>query len=214
MGDALTYQEFNQYISGRGDANIPTLDSLFEDIDEAGLDGDGEPTPHSNDVDEEAGGPQTSQGKDAESSKSKNVSTEMTMDNVLLDARVEEKESDAVRRKDVGDDVGASTSNGVISGASETVNRTVIGEVVGGFNDRIETASQVMEALQDYLLSQMFFTLDENLVGNVENTRVHQAQDVTPEKGFCENVREVYEEFQDSEDDEEVVIEEPCTQIV
>ncbi|VFQ76107.1 unnamed protein product [Cuscuta campestris] len=64
MGDALTDQEFDQYISGRGDANLQTLDSLFEEIDEAGLDGDGEPTPHSNDVDEEAGEPETSQGPD------------------------------------------------------------------------------------------------------------------------------------------------------
>ncbi|RAL39966.1 hypothetical protein DM860_008106 [Cuscuta australis] len=67
IGDALTDQEFDQCISGRGDANLCTLDSLFEDIDEAGLDnldGDGEPTPHSNDVDEEAREPETSQGPD------------------------------------------------------------------------------------------------------------------------------------------------------
>ncbi|VFQ63986.1 unnamed protein product [Cuscuta campestris] len=67
MGDDLTDKEFDQYISGRGDANLPTLDSLFEDIDEIGLDnldGDGEPTPHSTDVDEEAGEPETSQGLD------------------------------------------------------------------------------------------------------------------------------------------------------
>ncbi|VFQ87180.1 unnamed protein product [Cuscuta campestris] len=65
IGDALTDQEFDQYISGRGDANLPTLDSLFEDIDEAELDnleGDEEPIPHINDVDEEAGEPETSQG--------------------------------------------------------------------------------------------------------------------------------------------------------
>ncbi|RAL50083.1 hypothetical protein DM860_007757 [Cuscuta australis] len=52
MGDALTNQEFDHYISGRGDANLETLESLFEDIDEAGMDGDVEPTPH---IDEEAG---------------------------------------------------------------------------------------------------------------------------------------------------------------
>ncbi|VFQ73045.1 unnamed protein product [Cuscuta campestris] len=65
ISDALTDQEFDQYISGRGDTNLPTLDSLFEDIDEAGLDkldGEEEPTPHSNDVDEEAVEPETSQG--------------------------------------------------------------------------------------------------------------------------------------------------------
>ncbi|VFQ79168.1 unnamed protein product [Cuscuta campestris] len=64
MGDALTDQEFNQYISGRGDANLETLESLFEEIDEAGMDGDEEPTPHSNDVDHEACEPETSQGPD------------------------------------------------------------------------------------------------------------------------------------------------------
>ncbi|VFQ90203.1 unnamed protein product [Cuscuta campestris] len=67
IGDGMTDQEFDHYISGRGDANLPTLDSLFEDVDEAGLDnldGDKEPTPHSNDVDEEAGEPETSQGPD------------------------------------------------------------------------------------------------------------------------------------------------------
>ncbi|VFQ76971.1 unnamed protein product, partial [Cuscuta campestris] len=64
IGDALTDQEFDQYISGRGDANLSTLDNFFEDIDEAGLEGDGEPTPHINDVDKEAGEPETSQGPD------------------------------------------------------------------------------------------------------------------------------------------------------
>ncbi|RAL53807.1 hypothetical protein DM860_004278 [Cuscuta australis] len=57
IGDAMTDEEFNQIYSGRGDANLPTLDSLFEDVDEAGLDnldGDDEPTPQSNDVDVEA----------------------------------------------------------------------------------------------------------------------------------------------------------------
>ncbi|VFQ70498.1 unnamed protein product [Cuscuta campestris] len=62
MGDALTDQEFDQYMSGRGDANLETLKSLFEDIDEAGM--DGEPTAHNNDVDEEAREPETSQGPD------------------------------------------------------------------------------------------------------------------------------------------------------
>ncbi|RAL46362.1 hypothetical protein DM860_015355 [Cuscuta australis] len=65
ISDALTDQQFDQYISGRGYTNLPTLDSLFEDIDEAGLDkldGEEEPTPHSNDVDEEAVEPETSQG--------------------------------------------------------------------------------------------------------------------------------------------------------
>ncbi|RAL54773.1 hypothetical protein DM860_017612 [Cuscuta australis] len=58
IGDAMTDEEFNQIYSGRGDANLPTLDNLFEDVDEAGLDnldGDDEPTPQSNDVDVEAG---------------------------------------------------------------------------------------------------------------------------------------------------------------
>ncbi|VFQ79488.1 unnamed protein product [Cuscuta campestris] len=67
IGDAMTDEEFNQIYSGRGDANLPTLDSLFEDVDEAGLDnldGDDEPTPQSNDVDVEAGEPETSQGPD------------------------------------------------------------------------------------------------------------------------------------------------------
>ncbi|VFQ61395.1 unnamed protein product [Cuscuta campestris] len=65
--DAVTDEEFNQIYSGRGDANLPTLDSLFEDVDEAGLDnldGDDEPTPQSNDVDVEAGEPETSRGPD------------------------------------------------------------------------------------------------------------------------------------------------------
>ncbi|RAL45458.1 hypothetical protein DM860_014847 [Cuscuta australis] len=67
IGDAMTDEEFNQIYSGRGDANLPTLDSLFEDVDEAGLDnlhGDDEPTPQSNDVDVEAGEPETSRGPD------------------------------------------------------------------------------------------------------------------------------------------------------
>ncbi|VFQ77100.1 unnamed protein product [Cuscuta campestris] len=57
IGDGMTDEDFNQYISGRGDANLPTLDSLFEDVDEAGLDNldeNEEPTPHNNDVDVEA----------------------------------------------------------------------------------------------------------------------------------------------------------------
>ncbi|RAL44628.1 hypothetical protein DM860_003387 [Cuscuta australis] len=56
IGDGMTDEEFDQIYSGRGDANLPALDSLFEDVDEAGLDnmdGDGEPTPHSNEVDVE-----------------------------------------------------------------------------------------------------------------------------------------------------------------
>ncbi|RAL45816.1 hypothetical protein DM860_009680 [Cuscuta australis] len=67
IGDAMTDEEFNQIYSGRGDANLPTLDSLFEDVDEAGLDnldGDDEPTPQSNNVDVEAGEPETSRGPD------------------------------------------------------------------------------------------------------------------------------------------------------
>ncbi|RAL44403.1 hypothetical protein DM860_011680 [Cuscuta australis] len=67
IGDAITDEEFNQIYSGRGDANLPTLDSLFEDVDEAGLDnldGHDEPTPQSNDVDVEAGEPETSRGQD------------------------------------------------------------------------------------------------------------------------------------------------------
>ncbi|VFQ62338.1 unnamed protein product [Cuscuta campestris] len=67
IGDAMTDEEFNQIYSGRGDANLPTLDSLFEDVDEAGLDnldGDDEPTPQSNDVDAEACEPETSRGPD------------------------------------------------------------------------------------------------------------------------------------------------------
>ncbi|VFQ84501.1 unnamed protein product [Cuscuta campestris] len=63
----MTDEEFDQIYSGRGDANLPTLDSVFEDIDEANLDnldGDDEPTPQSNDVDVEAGEPATSRGPD------------------------------------------------------------------------------------------------------------------------------------------------------
>ncbi|VFQ84449.1 unnamed protein product [Cuscuta campestris] len=63
VGDALTDQEFDRYMSGRGDANLETLESLFADIDEAGMDGDVEPTPH---VDEEAGELETSQGPEKE----------------------------------------------------------------------------------------------------------------------------------------------------
>ncbi|RAL43387.1 hypothetical protein DM860_012528 [Cuscuta australis] len=44
IGDAMTDEEFNQIYSGRGDANLPTLDSLFEDVDEAGLDNLYQPT--------------------------------------------------------------------------------------------------------------------------------------------------------------------------
>ncbi|VFQ81427.1 unnamed protein product [Cuscuta campestris] len=58
IGDGMTDEEFDQINSSRGDANLPTLDSLFEDVDEAGLDnldGDEEPTPHSNNVDIEPG---------------------------------------------------------------------------------------------------------------------------------------------------------------
>ncbi|VFR01034.1 unnamed protein product [Cuscuta campestris] len=66
MGDALTDQESDQYMSGRGDVNLETLESLFEEINEAGM--DGEPTPHSNDVDKEAGEPETSQGQDKDGS--------------------------------------------------------------------------------------------------------------------------------------------------
>ncbi|VFQ93386.1 unnamed protein product, partial [Cuscuta campestris] len=65
--DAMTDEEFNQIYSGRGDVNLPTLDSLFEDVDEAGLnnlDRDDEPTPQSNDVDVEAGEPETSRDPD------------------------------------------------------------------------------------------------------------------------------------------------------
>ncbi|VFQ87142.1 unnamed protein product [Cuscuta campestris] len=57
IGDAMTDEEFDHIYSGRGDANLPTLDSVFEDLDEANLDnldGDEEPTPQSNDVDVEA----------------------------------------------------------------------------------------------------------------------------------------------------------------
>ncbi|VFQ79711.1 unnamed protein product [Cuscuta campestris] len=67
IGDAMTNEEFDEIYSGRGDANLPTLDSVFEDLDEAGLDnldGDEEPTPQSNDVDVEAGEPETSRGPD------------------------------------------------------------------------------------------------------------------------------------------------------
>ncbi|VFQ96061.1 unnamed protein product [Cuscuta campestris] len=69
IGDGMTDEEFDQIYSGRGDANLLTLDSLFEDVDEAALDnldGDKEPTPHSNDVDVEAGEPETSRGLDKE----------------------------------------------------------------------------------------------------------------------------------------------------
>ncbi|VFQ76658.1 unnamed protein product [Cuscuta campestris] len=63
----MTDEEFDQIYSGRGDANLLTLDSVFEDLDEANLDnldGDEESTPQSNDVDEEAGEPETSRGPD------------------------------------------------------------------------------------------------------------------------------------------------------
>ncbi|VFQ62054.1 unnamed protein product [Cuscuta campestris] len=63
IGDAMTDEEFDQIYSGRGDANLPTLDSVFEDLDEAGLDnldGDEEPTPQNNDVGVEAVEPETS----------------------------------------------------------------------------------------------------------------------------------------------------------
>ncbi|VFQ99154.1 unnamed protein product [Cuscuta campestris] len=56
IGDAMTDEEFDQIYSGRGDGNLSTLDSVFEDFDEAhldNLDGDEEPTPQSNDVDVE-----------------------------------------------------------------------------------------------------------------------------------------------------------------
>ncbi|RAL54792.1 hypothetical protein DM860_017985 [Cuscuta australis] len=69
IGDTMTDEEFDQIYSGRGDANLPTLDSVFEDIDEANLDnldGDDEPTPQSNDVDVEVGEPATSRGPDKE----------------------------------------------------------------------------------------------------------------------------------------------------
>ncbi|RAL53480.1 hypothetical protein DM860_007152 [Cuscuta australis] len=67
IGDAMTDEEFDQIYSGRGDANLPTLDSVFEDLDEAhldNLDGDEEPTPQSNDVAVEASEPETSRGPD------------------------------------------------------------------------------------------------------------------------------------------------------
>ncbi|RAL41385.1 hypothetical protein DM860_010179 [Cuscuta australis] len=67
IGDAMTDEEFDQIYSGRGDANLPTLDSVFEDLDEAHLDNldeDEEPTPQSNDVAVEAGEPETSRGPD------------------------------------------------------------------------------------------------------------------------------------------------------
>ncbi|VFQ97950.1 unnamed protein product [Cuscuta campestris] len=57
IGDGMTDEEFDQIYSGRRDPNLPTLDSLFENVDEARLDNldrDEEPTPHSNDVDVEA----------------------------------------------------------------------------------------------------------------------------------------------------------------
>ncbi|VFQ67422.1 unnamed protein product [Cuscuta campestris] len=60
IGDGMTDEEFDQIYSGKGDANLPTLDSLFEDVHEAeldNLDGDKELTPHNNDVDVEAGVP-------------------------------------------------------------------------------------------------------------------------------------------------------------
>ncbi|VFQ76382.1 unnamed protein product [Cuscuta campestris] len=56
-------QKFEQYLGGRTDANLPTLEDIFEDIDEAEM--DVEPTPESNnptDANEEAGEPETSEG--------------------------------------------------------------------------------------------------------------------------------------------------------
>ncbi|VFQ92887.1 unnamed protein product [Cuscuta campestris] len=67
IGDAMTDEEFEQIYSGRGDTNLPTLDSVFEDLDEARLDNldrDEEPTPQSNDVGVEAGELETSRGPD------------------------------------------------------------------------------------------------------------------------------------------------------
>ncbi|VFQ70636.1 unnamed protein product [Cuscuta campestris] len=124
-------------------------------------------------------------GKGAGSSKSINVSKEMTTDDVQTDERVVEDRADVVDRIDVAELVGASTSNGVCAGVPDSVNGTVTGAVVGGFCDGFETASQIVEA-----------------------------QEVTPEKIFSENVRPVDQEIVDDGADEEMVNEKPCTQIV
>ncbi|VFQ73438.1 unnamed protein product, partial [Cuscuta campestris] len=63
VGDALTDQELEHYLGGRTDANLQTLEDIFEDIDEAEI--VVEPTLQNNnptDVDEEAGESETSQG--------------------------------------------------------------------------------------------------------------------------------------------------------
>ncbi|VFQ65620.1 unnamed protein product [Cuscuta campestris] len=98
----------------------------------------------------------------------------------------------------------ASTSNGVCAGVPETVNGTVTGAVVGGFCDRFETASQIVESLGDVMFACLEF---------VECVEFY-AQEVTPEKIFSENVRPVDEEIVDDGADEEMLNEEPCTQIV
>ncbi|VFQ73448.1 unnamed protein product [Cuscuta campestris] len=150
-------------------------------------------------------------GKGAGSTKSIKVSKETTTECVQIDERVVDERADVVDRIDVAELVGASTSNGVCAGVPETVNGTVTGAVVGGFCDRFETVSQIVEDLQDCPPSQLFFSLEGNLVGGVEDTKV---QEVMPEKIFSENVRPVDEEIVDDGADEEMVNEEPCTQIV
>ncbi|VFQ59848.1 unnamed protein product [Cuscuta campestris] len=150
-------------------------------------------------------------GKGAGSSKSIKVSKETTTEYVHIDERVVDERADVVDRIDVAELVGASTSNGVCAGVPETVNGTVTGAMVGGFCDRFETVSQIVEDLQDCPPSQLFFSLEGNLVGGVEDTKV---QEVTLEKIFSENVRPVDEEIVDDGADEEMVNEEPCTQIV
>ncbi|VFQ95967.1 unnamed protein product [Cuscuta campestris] len=150
-------------------------------------------------------------GKGAGSSKSIKVSKETTTEYVQIDEKVVDERADVVDRIDVAELVGASTSNGICAGVPETVNGTVTGAVVGGFCDRFETVSQIVEDLQDCPPSQLFFSLKGNLVGGVEDTKV---QEVTPEKIFSENVRPVDEEIVDDGADEEMDNEEPCTQIV
>ncbi|VFQ61845.1 unnamed protein product [Cuscuta campestris] len=105
-------------------------------------------------------------GKGAECSKLMNLANEKTTDDVHRDERVVEEQANVVQRMDDAELVRPSISKDVCAGGSGSGNGTVIGEVAGGFRDKFETASQIIEA-----------------------------QEVTPEKICYENVREVDEEI-------------------
>ncbi|VFR02989.1 unnamed protein product [Cuscuta campestris] len=81
---------------------------------------------------------------------------------------------------------------------------------VAGFTDKVETASQVIEAIQDLPEDAIFSPVEENLGENYKNPKDEVLRSGTGSdllKGMCEEVK-------DSKDDDEVVNEEPCTQIV